>query len=148
MIGLSHCRLKHPSLEDANNYGRVQRRLTHLLSQAAERSTTEVTTDVLPPISADHEFHPATKILSFRYFVLGAARVPVCNFTTAASLFRPGMGEDWSKPKAEMAVARFLSRGGGFLSKQGDASLKDVGLDALCPTHYNRTGQRSAYFLN
>ncbi|CAE7241511.1 unnamed protein product [Symbiodinium microadriaticum] len=38
-----------------------------------------------------------------------------------------------------MAVARFLSRGGGFLSQQGDASLKDVGLDAICPSHYNRT---------
>ncbi|CAE7235164.1 hypothetical protein AK812_SmicGene46674 [Symbiodinium microadriaticum] len=44
-----------------------------------------------------------------------------------------------SKPKSELAIARFLSRGGGFCSGQADASLKDVGLGAICPTHYNRT---------
>ena len=44
-----------------------------------------------------------------------------------------------SKPKSELAIARFLSRGGGFCSSQADASLREVGLEALCPTHYNRT---------
>ncbi|CAE7232876.1 unnamed protein product [Symbiodinium necroappetens] len=43
------------------------------------------------------------------------------------------------KPKSEMAISRFLSRGGGFCSSQADASLKEVGLESLCPTHYNRT---------
>ena len=43
------------------------------------------------------------------------------------------------KPRAQMAIDRFISRGGGFCSKGMDVSLKDVGLEAMCPSHYGRT---------
>ena len=44
-----------------------------------------------------------------------------------------------TKPKSQLAIARFLSRGGGFLGAAPDASLADVGLDDLIPSHFSRT---------
>ena len=128
-----------PSVKEKNTCGRVQRRVIHLLAQAAESSLGNMTTDLLPQLSPQHKYHPAIKLL-------GCIAVDFC---ASAQCFCFAWTRDGrrlmleSKPKSELAIARFLSRGGGFCSSQGDASLKDVGLDSICPKHYNRTGQHS-----
>ena len=50
-------------LQDQNACARLQMRLLHLLCQAAEKQMDHATTTELPPMQADHEFHPATKTL-------------------------------------------------------------------------------------
>ena len=44
-----------------------------------------------------------------------------------------------TKPKTQLAISRFMSRGGGFLGAAPDASLADVGLEDLIPTNFSRT---------
>ena len=43
-----------------------------------------------------------------------------------------------AKPKAILAMERFLARGSGFLAKEPDACLKSLGLESICPTHHFR----------
>ena len=43
------------------------------------------------------------------------------------------------KPKSQLAIARFLSRGGGFFGAGPDSNLCDLGLQSLMPSHYSRT---------
>ena len=42
------------------------------------------------------------------------------------------------KPKNELAISRFMSRGGGFFGSGPDSSLADVGLQQLLPSNYTR----------
>ena len=42
------------------------------------------------------------------------------------------------KPKSYLAVERFLSRGGGFFGAGPDATLADMGLSNIMPSHYTR----------
>ena len=44
-----------------------------------------------------------------------------------------------AKPKVQLAIQRFLSRGGGFFGSSPDKSLEDLGLQGLVPTHCTRT---------
>ena len=44
-----------------------------------------------------------------------------------------------AKPKSQMAIGRFLSRGGGFFSSGPESSLADLGLQSLIPSHFSRT---------
>ncbi|CAE7230782.1 unnamed protein product [Symbiodinium sp. CCMP2592] len=140
----SQNRLLQLAVQEKHACGRLQRRAIHLLSQAAELSVEKLTTNVLPPLSAEHAFHPATKLLSCNSSGRGAGG-GVGGLLALAESWCSIATRDGrrlkleSKPKSELAIARFLSRGGGFCSSQADASLKEVGLDALCPTHYNRT---------
>ncbi|CAE7802321.1 unnamed protein product [Symbiodinium sp. CCMP2592] len=99
--------------QDQVTWGRLQRRLLHALSQEAEKEIINIAEPEMPALQPDHEFHPMTKD--------GRALREDC------------------KPRAQMAIDRFISRGGGFCSKGMDASLKDVGLEAMCPSHYQRT---------
>ena len=43
------------------------------------------------------------------------------------------------KLKAQMAIQRFLSRGGGFVSGNADQVLETMDLKGVLPTHYGRT---------
>ena len=43
-----------------------------------------------------------------------------------------------AKPKAYLSVERFLSRGGGFFGAGQDATLADLGLCSMMPSHYTR----------
>ena len=44
-----------------------------------------------------------------------------------------------AKPKSQLAISRFLSRGGGFFGAGPDSNLNDLGLQALLPSHFSRT---------
>ena len=50
-------------LQDQVTWGRLQRRLLHVLSQAAEKETLATAMPEMPPLQADHSFHPASKML-------------------------------------------------------------------------------------
>ncbi|CAE7218603.1 unnamed protein product [Symbiodinium sp. CCMP2592] len=71
--------------------------------RAAERALPAVVTNQMPPLQADFKFHPATKD--------GRKLRGDC------------------KPRAELAIDRFISRGGGFCSSEMDTSLKALGLE-------------------
>ena len=43
-----------------------------------------------------------------------------------------------AKPKSELAISRFMSRGGGFFAAGPDSSLAEVGLEDLVPSNYTR----------
>ena len=47
--------------ESRTTWSRPQRRLLHLLSQAAEKELWSVAKPEMPPLQAGDEFHPATK---------------------------------------------------------------------------------------
>ena len=44
------------------------------------------------------------------------------------------------KPRHVMALERFIAKRSGFLGKSADASLNDLGLADVCPSHYHRPG--------
>ena len=45
-----------------------------------------------------------------------------------------------AKPKTQLAIERFLSRGGGFFGTSPDQSLHDLGLENIVPSHGTRPG--------
>ncbi|OLQ00981.1 hypothetical protein AK812_SmicGene16301 [Symbiodinium microadriaticum] len=57
--------------KDQVTWGRLQRRLLHTLSQAAEKETLSIAMPDMPPLQPDHNFHPASKMLRWMgdYFV-------------------------------------------------------------------------------
>ena len=127
------------SSEDSrHSFGRIQRRLIHILAQEAEQAVQNLTTDVLPAVSSNHKFHPATKCNPR----LNAWGVLFCFELNKESLARDGRKLRLEcKPRNELAIDRFLARGGGFCCSSADATLKEVGLQDLCPANYSRTDQ-------
>ena len=45
-----------------------------------------------------------------------------------------------NKPKYELAISRFMSRGGGFFGAGPDSTLADLGLEDMVPSNYTRPG--------
>ncbi|CAE7775215.1 unnamed protein product [Symbiodinium sp. CCMP2456] len=90
---------------ERTTWSRLQRRLLHLLCQAAERALCSIATSDMPPVQADFKFHPATKD--------GRKLRGDC------------------KPRAELAIDRFISRGGG--TQQADyAFVHRTTSDFMC----------------
>ncbi|CAE7800271.1 unnamed protein product [Symbiodinium sp. CCMP2592] len=126
--------------KDQVTWGRLQRRLLHTLSQAAEKQTLQIAQPDMPPMQPDYDFHPANKMLGcnprFWHVSIDKLSERLCWHTSPLNrppgLFRDGrLLRGDCKPRCQLAVDRFISRGGGFCASNMDASLKDVGLENM-----------------
>ena len=134
-----------PGLAEAGlRFGRLQKRLLHCVSQLCEghvasKLSASLSTSLPTPENGD-SFHPAKKYpgSSRKQHALEQG-CTVCLWNCNPDVLRCGRQlRLQAKPKAILAIERFLARGSGFLAREPDACLKSLGLESICPTHHFR----------
>ena len=132
-------------MKDRVKVSRVQRRLIHILSQAIEQNLeTRLVANVPAPSSCDC-FHPARVnlvcIRKFSYCAVVTYLSPhIRCFLLVSSAPRDGRKQMREvKVKHVLHLNRFLSRSSGFVSAHAEAAtLADLGLEDICPSHTHR----------
>ncbi|CAE7579412.1 unnamed protein product [Symbiodinium sp. CCMP2592] len=101
------------TFQDEIRFSRLHKRLIHRLSQLVETHLSKVLQATLPTPQSGDVLHPAKRD------------------------GRRARGE----PKVQnmLAIDRFMTRGGGFVSSTADSSLESLDLGGILPPNYNRT---------